>query len=126
MTYVTEQTPAQLRAHMKRLKAMSGWHEPLADRLYAEIVTMDAEIDRLRTQNQAQAQVLALKAMERATQTNDAQVQAAASQQCRAALAQAEDETFGLSMSMFANQRDYQDEKNRRLRARLDLQEGGV
>lgn len=53
MTYVTEQTSAQLRAHMTRLKAMSGWHEPLADRLYAEIVMMDSEIDRLRTQNQA-------------------------------------------------------------------------
>ena len=58
MTYVTDQTPKQLRAHMKRLQAMSGWHNPLDDRLYAEIVTMDAELDRLRTQNQALLEAL--------------------------------------------------------------------
>lgn len=41
MTYVTEQTSAELRAHMKRLKAMPGWHEPLADRLYEEVQALD-------------------------------------------------------------------------------------
>ena len=47
MTYVTEQTPLELRAHMRRLKAMAGWHEPLADRLYKEIIDLDADIARL-------------------------------------------------------------------------------
>ena len=41
MTYVTEQTSAELRAHMKRLVAMPGWHEPLADRLYKEVQALD-------------------------------------------------------------------------------------
>lgn len=40
--YVSDMNPAELRAHMRRLKAMSGWHEPLADALYAEIQRMDA------------------------------------------------------------------------------------
>lgn len=44
MTYVTEQTSAELRAHMRRLKAMAGWHEPLADRLFKEIVAQDEAI----------------------------------------------------------------------------------
>lgn len=48
MTYVTEQTPQELRAHMKRLQAMPGWHNPLDDRLYAEILALDAEITQLR------------------------------------------------------------------------------
>lgn len=45
MTYVTEQTSQELRAHMRRLKAMAGWHEPLADRLYKEILDLDASIE---------------------------------------------------------------------------------
>lgn len=48
MTYVTEQTSAELRAHMRRLKAMAGWHEPLADRLFKEIVAQDEEIADLK------------------------------------------------------------------------------
>lgn len=40
---VSEMDGAQLRAHMKRLKAMPGWHDPLADRLYAEIRRLDGE-----------------------------------------------------------------------------------
>lgn len=49
MTYVTEQTSEELRAHMRRLQAMPGWHHPLDDRLYREVLAQDAEIERLRT-----------------------------------------------------------------------------
>ena len=48
MTYVTEQTSAELRAHMRRLQAMPGWHNPLDDRLFKEVVEQDKEIERLR------------------------------------------------------------------------------
>lgn len=48
MTYVTDQTSQELRAHMRRLKAMKGWHEPLADRLYKEILELDKEVSKLR------------------------------------------------------------------------------
>lgn len=48
MTYVTDQTSAELRAHMRRLTATPGWHEPLADRLWREVQEQDAEIKRLR------------------------------------------------------------------------------
>lgn len=48
MTYVTEQTSQELRAHMRRLKAMTGWHEPLADRLYKEILELDDAVSKLR------------------------------------------------------------------------------
>jgi hypothetical protein len=48
MTYVTDQTSAELRAHMRRLKAMRGWHEPLADRLFKEVLDLDAEVKALR------------------------------------------------------------------------------
>tara|TARA_R110000782_G_C14583868_1_gene388860 strand:+ start:118 stop:453 length:336 start_codon:yes stop_codon:yes gene_type:complete len=51
MTYVTEQTSQELRVHMRKLIAMKGWHEPLSDRLYKEILELDkkhAEIAALR------------------------------------------------------------------------------
>ncbi len=47
MTYVSEQSSQELRAHMRRLKNMNGWHEPLADRLFKEVTEQDAEIERL-------------------------------------------------------------------------------
>ena len=47
MTYVTDQTSAELRAHMRSLKRMQGWHEPLADRLFKEVVEQDATIKKL-------------------------------------------------------------------------------
>lgn len=47
MTYVTEQTPAELRAHMRRLQKIPGWHNPLDDRLFKEILELDASHDRL-------------------------------------------------------------------------------
>lgn len=48
MTYVSEQTSAELRAHMRSLTKMRGWHEPLADRLWKEIQALDAEVAALR------------------------------------------------------------------------------
>ena len=47
MTYVTEQTSEELRAHMRRLQAMPGWHNPLDDRLWKEVQTLEAERDQL-------------------------------------------------------------------------------
>lgn len=52
MTYVEQQTPAELRAHMTRLKKMPGWHEPLADRLFREVQDQDAEIARLTAEGE--------------------------------------------------------------------------
>lgn len=53
MTYVTDQTSVELRAHMRRLKAMAGWHEPLADRLFKEVLDLDAEVNALRASPQS-------------------------------------------------------------------------
>jgi len=55
MTYVTDQTSQELRAHMRRLKAMKGWNEPLSDRLYKEILELDKEVSKLRAAQAAQA-----------------------------------------------------------------------
>ena len=52
MTYVTEQTSEELRAHMRRLQAMPGWHNPLDDRLWKEVQTLEAERDQLRAEVQ--------------------------------------------------------------------------
>ncbi|WP_322083960.1 hypothetical protein [Burkholderia sp. BCC1972] len=48
MTYVRDQTPEELRAHMKRLQAMSGWHDPLADRLYEEVQKLERDVQAAR------------------------------------------------------------------------------
>jgi uncharacterized protein YceH (UPF0502 family) len=55
MTYVTEQTSDELRAHMRRIKQMPDWHDPLADRLWREveeqsarIASLEQEVARLR------------------------------------------------------------------------------
>jgi len=39
--YVRDMNPQELRAHMRRLQAMPGWHDPLADSMYAEIQRLD-------------------------------------------------------------------------------------
>ena len=44
MTYVTDQTSQELRTHMQKLMAMKGWHEPLSDRLYKEILELDKKV----------------------------------------------------------------------------------
>lgn len=46
MTYVREQTSVELRAHMRSLQKMEGWHEPLADRLFEEVTAQDERIAR--------------------------------------------------------------------------------
>ena len=43
MTYVTDQTSAEIRAHMRMLKALPGWNDPLSDRLFKEIQALDAQ-----------------------------------------------------------------------------------
>lgn len=83
------------------------------------VLGLIAEIDRLKAQNRALREVV--KGLLSRLEAHDYEPQQSA---VRAALAQAEEDTFGLSMSMFANQRDYQDEKNKRLRARINLKEG--
>ncbi|HGL4258443.1 TPA: hypothetical protein ACKE3D_002123 [Burkholderia dolosa] len=50
MTYVREQTSAELEAHMRRLQAMPGWHDPLADRLWQEVQQQAARITELEAQ----------------------------------------------------------------------------
>ncbi|ARP90279.1 hypothetical protein CAL14_08270 [Bordetella genomosp. 9] len=55
MTFVREQSPAELRAHMNRLQKMPGWHEPLADRLYQEILDLDRQIAALKSQQEDDA-----------------------------------------------------------------------
>lgn len=51
MTYVLDQTGAELREHMRRITDTSGWDDPLATRLWAEVQALDAEIARLRHQD---------------------------------------------------------------------------
>lgn len=48
MTYVREQTSAELAAHMRSLKKMAGWFDPLADRLWQEVEALKAENDAAR------------------------------------------------------------------------------
>ncbi|WP_104910536.1 hypothetical protein [Pseudomonas sp. LG1D9] len=48
MTYVREQTSAELAAHMRSLKKMVGWFDPLADRLWQEVEMLKAENEALR------------------------------------------------------------------------------
>ncbi|MBT9570040.1 MAG: hypothetical protein IV106_02810 [Pseudomonas umsongensis] len=44
MTYVRDQSSAELAAHMRSLQKMSGWFEPLADRLWQEVEALQATI----------------------------------------------------------------------------------
>lgn len=48
MTFVTDQTSQELRAHMRRLKALPGWNDPLSDRLFKEVQEQDDELHYLR------------------------------------------------------------------------------
>lgn len=57
MTYVTEQTSAELAAHMRRLRAMPGWHEPLADRLWQEVQALQRDLAALRDDIEAQIRI---------------------------------------------------------------------
>jgi len=53
--YVRDMNPQELRAHMRRLQAMRGWHDPLADSMYAEIQRLDSAILDLMTANSSLA-----------------------------------------------------------------------
>ena len=44
MTYVLDQTSAELRDHMKRITDTSGWDDPLATRLWTEVQALDARL----------------------------------------------------------------------------------
>lgn len=46
--YVRDMNGAELCAHMRRLQAMPGWHDPLSDSLYARVRALEAERDALR------------------------------------------------------------------------------
>lgn len=64
MTYVTDQTPQQLRAHMRMLQKTPGWHNPLDDRLFKEILDQDTEIARLRTEAERYDAAVAVRDIE--------------------------------------------------------------
>ena len=53
MPYVTEMTPAALRAHVRQLQAMNGWHNPLVDALAAETARLGRTLDEMRDQIEA-------------------------------------------------------------------------
>ena len=57
--YVRDMNPQELRAHMRRLQAMRGWHDPLADSMYAEIQRLDSAIRDLKQGSSSRAQVIA-------------------------------------------------------------------
>jgi len=57
MTYVREQTSAELAAHMRSLQKMAGWFDPLADRLWQEVEALRAEIAGLKTGYEAYERV---------------------------------------------------------------------
>lgn len=65
MTYVREQTSAELAAHMRRLQAMPGWFDPLADRLWQEVQSLQRDNAALMEDAAAQIQI-AREATERA------------------------------------------------------------
>jgi len=44
MTYVSEQTPAELRDHMRRLQNMPNWNDRLADRLWLEVQSLEDQL----------------------------------------------------------------------------------
>lgn len=53
MTYVAEQTSAELRAHMEWLTSKYGWYEPLADRLWKEVQALDLALSTLKPEGEA-------------------------------------------------------------------------
>lgn len=53
MTYVLDQTGAELRDHMKRITDGSGWDDPLATRLWVEVQDLDATVARLEGEKAA-------------------------------------------------------------------------
>lgn len=48
MTYITDQTSAELRAHIRSLQKTPGWRDAVTDRLFKEIVALDKEVADLK------------------------------------------------------------------------------
>lgn len=57
MTYVREQTSAELAAHIRSLQKMAGWFDPLSDRLWQEVEALQAEVAGLKTGYEAYERV---------------------------------------------------------------------
>ncbi|KAA8702441.1 hypothetical protein [Pseudomonas proteolytica] len=57
MTYVREQTSAELSAHIRSLQKMAGWFDPLSDRLWQEVEALQAENAGLKTGYEAYERV---------------------------------------------------------------------
>ena len=57
MTYVREQTSAELAAHIRSLQKMAGWFDPLSDRLWQEVEALQAEVSGLKTGYEAYERV---------------------------------------------------------------------
>jgi len=57
MTYVREQTSAELAAHIRSLQKMDGWFDPLSDRLWQEVEALQAELAGLKTGYEAYERV---------------------------------------------------------------------
>jgi len=48
MTYVSDMNSEELAAHMTRLQATPGWHNPLDDRLWQEVKSLRAELAEVK------------------------------------------------------------------------------
>lgn len=48
MPYVTEMNSIELRQHIKMLKGMNGWNDPLVNRLFDEIASQDETLRATR------------------------------------------------------------------------------
>ncbi|WP_028616738.1 hypothetical protein [Pseudomonas canadensis] len=57
MTYVREQTSAELAEHIRSLKKMAGWFDPLSDRLWQEVEALQAEVSVLKAGYEAYERV---------------------------------------------------------------------
>ena len=57
MTYVREQKSAELAVHMRSLKKMAGWFDPLSDRLWQEVEALQALVAGLKTGYEAYERV---------------------------------------------------------------------
>lgn len=57
MIYLRDASSEALAAHMRSLKKMAVWHDPLADRLWREVEELKAENEDLKTGLKAYEQV---------------------------------------------------------------------
>ncbi|MFL1551726.1 hypothetical protein ACI77I_21975 [Pseudomonas sp. D47] len=90
MTYVREQTSAELAAHIRSLQKMAGWFDPLSDRLWQEVEALQAEVAGLKT---------GYEAYERVNAELRAECEA-----LRKALAECSDSLYGEMLQKFGGQ----------------------